>query len=341
MASITPSQVLTIINKTQKLIETTPAVVGAVKHIVDNGIKQGGYDIVVSAWNGMTQTYGGAFGAAKYVLTAEGGYQQGLKELGSSAFYGVKNTFGNQPINFSAESARKFMVNKKSISLSGNSLKATQNELSNTLNTAPEIEAVATSGTNIVQSSVSAVGQAGVAGIVIGITTETLISYEAYKGGHITKEEYLTEVAKAGCEGGLTAAATAGIMVPVTAALSTTGLVAAPVTIPVSIILSAGINKIIAPMFGRGDYKKILGEARYYQNLMDMQNDLVSAIEMAEKQFVLLIDEYQKQSEEHEMLNQANNYLSQQHMIADNIIHQQSVQLNNTFSTLSDLYNKI
>ncbi len=192
------------------------------------------------------------------------------------------------------------------------------------------------------KSTAVQMGKAGTVGAAIGITAETLFSYKRYKNGEITGKEYLKEIAKSGGESGITAAATAGIMVPVTGALAAAGLATtAPITIPVTFVVGGLINKVIAPAFGRGDYKKILGEAKYYQNMMHFHDDLVHAIEMTENQFCDFIDEYQRQMLIHAQLSDTNRQLKQLHTVADTQIEQQANQMQNTFGALGDLYNKI
>lgn len=158
----------------------------------------------------------------------------------------------------------------------------------------------------LIKGTAVEMGKAGIIGAVISATTETISLYKDYKNGNISRKEYLIEIAKAGGEGGTTGAATAGIMVPVTFVLSTAGLASVPITIPVSFVLGSAVNKIVAPIFGRGEYKKILGEAQYYQNLMSMQNDLVYALGNAAEQLGYFVEDYQNQLETHETLNRMN-----------------------------------
>ena len=186
-----------------------------------------------------------------------------------------------------------------------------------------------------------AMAKAGLIGIAVGVTTETLFSYQDWKNGRITTQEYLKEIAKSGGEGGLTSAATAGIMIPVSAALTAAGLAAAPITVPVSFVLSIGINKIIAPMFGRGDYKKILGEAKYYQNLMNMHTDLANALELSAQQFEAFVLEYQNQLAVHENLTQINTSLKDAHQQTNAFLTQKQEETQQMFGALGDLYAKI
>src|SRR5699024_7091843 len=57
---------------------------------------------------------------------------------------------------------------------------------------------------NITMASV----KAGILGAVVGITTETIVSYREWKDGEMTDEEYLKEIMKAGGEAGTTAGLT-------------------------------------------------------------------------------------------------------------------------------------
>jgi hypothetical protein len=78
-------------------------------------------------------------------------------------------------------------------------------------------------------------------------------------------------------------------MIPRSAAVTAAG-VAQPWLIPVSFVVSAALDKIIAPCFGRGDYLKQLNQAKYYQSLSDMQVPLMQAIESSAAQFEVFID---------------------------------------------------
>lgn len=195
------------------------------------------------------------------------------------------------------------------------------------------------------QKSVSSAAKGGIVGAVIGITMETVMSYKKYKNGEITKEEYGMEIAKSGGQYGISGAVTAGITTSLTPALTAVagavGVACPVVSIPVSIAIGAGIDKIIAPAFGRGEYKKILDDAKYYQDIMHAHDDLVQAIEMSEQQFADFINEYQRQMQVHAQLKDTNKQINQLHKVADNQLNQQTKQLNNTLNQLGDLFNKI
>lgn len=195
------------------------------------------------------------------------------------------------------------------------------------------------------QKSISSAAKGGVAGAAIGITMETIMSYRKYKNGEITKKEYGMEIAKSGGQYGISGAVTAGITTSVapvlTAVAGMLGVACPVVSIPVSIAIGAGIDKIIAPAFGRGEYKKILDDAKYYQNIMHAHDDLVQAIEMSEQQFAGFIDDYQLQMQVHAQLADTNNQINQLHKAANNQLNQQTKQLNNSLNQLGDLFNKI
>lgn len=148
------------------------------------------------------------------------------------------------------------------------------------------------------QNIAGTVGKAGAIGCVIGMGTEAFFSYKAWKNGNITDEQYLKEILKAGGDAGITAGVTAGIMVPVSASIVASGGTAL-VTVPVAIVVSGLVNKIVAPCFGRGDYKKILSEAKYYQNLENVYDDLVVSMENSSKQYYNFVQN---------MANQHNKY---------------------------------
>ncbi|GHS89014.1 hypothetical protein AGMMS49957_11490 [Synergistales bacterium] len=121
-------------------------------------------------------------------------------------------------------------------------------------------------------------------GFVVGCTTEAILCYRQYKNGQITKEEYIKNILASGGEIGVTAAATSGIMVPISAAITAAGL-ANPIAIPISFVIAGAVNKIVAPAFGRGDYLKILRDAKYYRDLTDMSANLAIQMEQSGRQF--------------------------------------------------------
>lgn len=130
---------------------------------------------------------------------------------------------------------------------------------------------------------------AGIGAAVVGIGIETVASYKCYKRGKISKQEYIKEILISGAVSGTTGASTAGIMIPISGAVTAAGI-AQPWLIPVSFILSSGINKIVSPIFKRGEYLKLLNEAKYYQSFSDMLTGLYLELENSFDQYKLFIN---------------------------------------------------
>ena len=161
--------------------------------------------------------------------------------------------------------------------------------------------------------------KAGLVGCVIGMGTEAVFSYKAWKKGQISDEEYLKEVLKAGGDAGVTAGITSGIMVPVTAAITAAG-VSTVVTIPIAIVVGGIVNKVVAPCFGRGEYRKILSQAKYYQNLENVYDNLLISMENASNQYYNFVSS-----------------MKNQHKV-NNLMKEKSLELN---IELKKLYDKI
>ena len=136
--------------------------------------------------------------------------------------------------------------------------------------------------------------KAGLVGCVIGMGTEAVFSYKAWKKGQISDEEYLKEVLKAGGDAGVTTGITSGIMIPVTAAITAAG-VSTVVTIPIAIVVGGIVNKVVAPCFGRGEYRKILSQAKYYQNLENVYDNLMISMENASNQYYNFVSSMKNQ----------------------------------------------
>lgn len=143
--------------------------------------------------------------------------------------------------------------------------------------------------------------KAGRIGCVIGIGTETIVSYKSWKSGQITDQEYLEEILKAGGESAVTSGATAGIMIPVSAAVTAAGA-STLLTIPVAFVVGGAVNRIIAPCFGRGKYKEILGKAKYYQSMALINQDLIESMQNASEQYYIFVTQMQRQSVAHQEL---------------------------------------
>lgn len=136
--------------------------------------------------------------------------------------------------------------------------------------------------------------KAGVIGAVIGMTTETIISYRAWKEGQISDEEYLKEVLKAGGDAGVTAGATTAIMLPIQSMITVAGA-SSLLTFPIAIVLGAAVSNVVAPCFGRGKYRQILQEAKYYQSIQNVYKDFMFEIEKTSNQYLDYIQQIQQQ----------------------------------------------
>ncbi|MCM1508942.1 MAG: hypothetical protein NC177_17680 [Ruminococcus flavefaciens] len=396
---ITAEDVLGTIKTSSEFIAQNPQVIDAVNHIVKNGVKQGGYDIVKSAVNSIMESssdicrsvgstvlsglnniegsenssdnyenldyYDECDNTTQYPLPKT--EQQNKTEISVLGGLGTAGAVIQKTADFVEQTSGNLArINNgiQNITQEANSLGRNVSEFKNTIlptakstkatsfvaeyaDDAAEVlnygltETAVSSATSTLSKVGSSAAKGGVAGAVIGITMETVLSYKKWKNGEITADEYKKEILKSGGQMGISGAATAGIMTALSVPLATAGLATAPITIPISIALGTVIDKIVAPAFGRGDYQKILGEAKYYQNLLYAHDDLVRAIEMTESQFAEFIDEQKRQTILYEGLKDTNRQLKQLHTVANNRLQQQKKQINNTFNSLNDLLNKI
>lgn len=145
--------------------------------------------------------------------------------------------------------------------------------------------------------------KAGAIGCVMGMGFEALNSYKLWKNGRLSDEEYAKEIMKAGGDSGVTAGATAGIMIPVSAAITAAGA-SSLITIPIAFVVSGAVNKIVAPCFGRGDYKKILSKAKYYQDIEYVYSDLVNSMQSASEEYYNFVLGIYNQNQMHQGLKQ-------------------------------------
>lgn len=147
--------------------------------------------------------------------------------------------------------------------------------------------------------------KAGLIGCVIGIGTEALTSYKTWKQGQLSDEEYIKEILLSGGDAGVTASATAGIMIPISKIITVSGA-STLITIPIAFVFGGLVNKIVAPCFSRGKYKKILNKAKYYENLNNVYHDMLNNIEQAYQQYYEFVLNIQKQNEVHQELKKQN-----------------------------------
>ena len=160
------------------------------------------------------------------------------------------------------------------------------------------------------QNVTGTMAKAGLIGCGVGMGIEAITSYQAFKSGQITGGEYVKEILKAGGDAGLTAGATAGIMVPVSAVLAAGG-VSSLITIPVAFVVSGLVNKIIAPCFGRGQYRQILNQAKYYQRLEDCYDDLIFSMQASAEEFYQFTSHMSQQAAIHQALKERSKQLDQ------------------------------
>lgn len=141
--------------------------------------------------------------------------------------------------------------------------------------------------------------KAGLLGCAIGIGTEAVFSYKAWKAGNLTDGQYLKEILKSGGDAGVTASATSGIMIPISAAITAAGA-SSLITIPIAFVIGGAINKIVAPCFGRGKYRELLSKAQYYQNLESVYGDLTDSMQNAAEQYYGFISHMVVQNAAHQ-----------------------------------------
>ncbi|MCM1165936.1 MAG: hypothetical protein NC299_08340 [Lachnospiraceae bacterium] len=164
-------------------------------------------------------------------------------------------------------------------------------------------------GQYTIKNVAGTMAKAGAIGAVISMGTETIFSFKRMKNGEITPKEYLVEIGKSGLQGGITGAVSSGIMIPVQAGLTALGA-SALLSVPVAIVVGAALDKIIAPAFGRGDYAKQLGEAKYYASITEMYVPMLYAIESSAAYFDQFVDEIAEQQKQFAMIANENNQLN-------------------------------
>ena len=153
--------------------------------------------------------------------------------------------------------------------------------------------------------------KAGILGCAIGIGTETIVLYKQWKSGKITDDEYLKSVLQSGGEAGVTSAATAGVMIPVSAAITAAGA-STLLSIPVAFVIGGVINTIVAPCFERGAYREILAKAKYYQAIEDIYDDLLQSMEYASEQYYFFAEQMQKQGDLHQEIGKYSSELNKE-----------------------------
>ncbi len=160
------------------------------------------------------------------------------------------------------------------------------------------------------QNVAGTIAKAGAIGFVIGAGIETMVSYKKWKQGELTDKQYAMEILKAGGNSGITAGATAGIMIPISATITAAGM-SSLITIPIAFVVGSAVDNIVAPCFGRGKYAKILNEAKYYQNLEDMYDGLIDSMEASAEHYYQFVCGMQKQAQIHSQLKQTSMQMNQ------------------------------
>ena len=152
-------------------------------------------------------------------------------------------------------------------------------------------------------------------GAAVGAGIEALTQYKRYKNGELSGIEYLKSIATAGGHVGTTAAVTAGIMIPVQAAIKAAGVGlfnAVPlITIPIGFAVSMGVDKIVAPLFKRGDYAVQLASAKFYSDMNIFYADLVKEAEKSGEAYRHFIISMVHQQLTFNKLNDENKRLSE------------------------------
>lgn len=143
--------------------------------------------------------------------------------------------------------------------------------------------------------------KAGAIGFATGLGIEAIGSYKKWKAGQLSDEDYIKEIVKSGGDAGGTSGLTAGIMIPLSKLITVAGA-STWITIPISFAITGAVNKIVAPCFGRGDYKKVLMNAKYYQDLEHAYGDLVASIQNASDQYYDFVVGVYNQTQNHEYM---------------------------------------
>jgi len=110
------------------------------------------------------------------------------------------------------------------------------------------------------------IGSGMMVGAVVGIGISAFANYRAYQGRQISGSEFANRLMLDSAQGATMGGAMAAVNIPVQIAAHAIG-VGAPVTIPVMIVVGAGLRKVIAAAFGKGEYEKIVGHMTYTTDL--------------------------------------------------------------------------
>lgn len=150
-------------------------------------------------------------------------------------------------------------------------------------------------------------GKAALVGAVVGAGVEAISSWKAYKSGAISGEQYAKEIAKTSGNMGVTGGITAGVMIPIQAAITAAGA-STLITIPIAIAVSWGVDKIVAPAFGKGAYLEGLNNMKFYKNIGDAYVDFVLTCENSQQHFHMLIENINAQEQQYRTIKKAEEY---------------------------------
>ena len=123
-----------------------------------------------------------------------------------------------------------------------------------------------------VEGVLEEVGKGALIGAVFYVGVSALTHYQSYKSGELSFEDFAEQLVKDGTKGGVMGGSMAAINVGVQYAATALG-VGAPVTIPVMLIISIGLKKVIDPMFGDGEYAETLQSMKYYTSVQKGWHD--------------------------------------------------------------------
>ena len=181
----------------------------------------------------------------------------------------------------------------------------------------------------------------GLTGVVISASIEGFSKWKEYKSGFLSKEEYMMEIANAAGEGGVIGASTAGIMIPVSSMLTKVGLASLPITIPVAVLVSGALSKIIATVFKRGEYRKNLLEAKYYQSIAHMTDALVFSLKDMQEQYSLFVSENYENTNIQSYLNATNTDIKHKIEVLDSFIDDSIIADKIKLMEIEDIIDKI
>lgn len=118
------------------------------------------------------------------------------------------------------------------------------------------------------EGTLKQVGKGALIGAVFYIGVSAISNYRKYKMGQMSFNDFGKQLLKDGTKGGIMGGSMAAINVGVQWSLVQLGLGAGnPIAIPVMIVISYGLKKIIDPMFKDGKYAEILQNMQYNAEL--------------------------------------------------------------------------